>query len=115
MVAIKGLAVVAVAGVAVIALAPRVAAEPGRENFQIEVRYDTARSALDNYLAFARLIERTCEAHGVRGLDARRRERACVRETLDRLVSGMDRAELAEVHDSRIGRRADSSRTLAVR
>lgn len=115
MVAIKGLAVAAIAGAAAIAVAPRSAAEPGREPFTIEARYDASRSALDNYIGFARLIQRACEAHGVRSLEAREQERACVLETLDRLVAGMDRAELAEVHEARIGRRADSSRTLAVR
>lgn len=115
MIAIRGLALAAVAGASAIALAPRTAAEPGHVSFSVEVRYDTARSALDNYLAFARQIERACEQHGVRGLDAYQRQQACVRDTMDRLVGRMDRADLNEVHELRFGRPADSSRMLAVR
>jgi len=115
MIAIKGLAVAAIAGASAIAFAPPVAADRDSASFTLEARYDAARTALDNYLAFARQIERACKQHGVRGLDVRKQELACARETMDRLVGRMDRAELAEIHDLRIGRPADSSRMLAVR
>jgi hypothetical protein len=115
MIAIRGLALAAVASASAIAFAPRAAAEPGLETFTINARYDTTRSALDNYLAFARQIERACRQHGVRGIDVRQQERDCARETMDRLVGRMDRAELSQIHDLRIGRPADSSRMLAVR
>ena len=115
MIAIRGLALAAVAGASAIAFAPRAAAEPGLETFTLNARYDTSRSALDNYLAFARQIERACKQHGVRGLDVREQEEDCARETMDQLVGRMDRAELNQVHDLRIGRPADSSRMLAVR
>ena len=98
MIAIKGLALAAVAGTSAIALAPRAAAQSDREMFTIEVRYDASRTALDNYIAFARQVER-----------------ACMRETMDKLVAGMDRAELGDIHALRFGRRADSSRQLAER
>ena len=45
----------------------------------------------------------------------REQERDCARETMDRLVGRMDRAELTALNDLRIGRPADSSRMLAVR
>lgn len=115
MIAIRGLALAAVAGALAIAFAPRAAAEPGRVSFTLEARYDATRSALDNYLAFARQIERACKQHGVRGLDVREKERDCARETMDRLVGRMDRADLTALNDLRIGRPADSSRMLAVR
>lgn len=115
MIAIRGLALAAVAGASAIAFAPRTTAEPDRETFTLEIRYDATRPALDNYLAFARQIEKACELSGARGLDIRTREQACARETMDQLVARMGRTELAGIHDLRIGRHADSSRTLAVR
>jgi hypothetical protein len=115
MIAIRGLALAAVAGASAVAFAPPVAATPDSASLTIEARYDATRTALDNYLAFGRQIARACRQHGVRGLDVREHERACARETMDRLVSRMDRAELDDVHDFRIGRPADSSRMLAVR
>ena len=115
MIAIRGLALAAVAGASAIAFAPPVAAGRGSASFTLEARYDATRTPLDNYLAFARQIERACKQHGVRGLDGREQEEDCARETMDRLVGRMDRAELNQVHDLRIGRRADSSRMLAVR
>jgi hypothetical protein len=115
MIAIRGLAFAAVAGALAIAFAPRAAAEPGRVSFTLEARHVATRSAFDNDLGFARRIERACKQHGVRVLDVRKQERACARETMDRLVGRMDRADLAASHDFRIGRPADSSRMLAVR
>ncbi len=115
MIAIRGLALAAIAGASAIALAPPAAAEPRRETFTLEVRYDATRSALDNYLAFARQIERACDQHGMRGLDVRKQERTCAHDTMDQLIGRMDRAELGEIHDLRFGRRADSSRMFAVR
>jgi len=114
MIAIRGLALAAVAGALAIAFAPRAAAESGHVSFTLEERHDATRTALDNYLAFARHIERTCKQHGVRGPGVGEQERSCARETMDRL-GRMDRAGLAAINDLRIGRPADSSRMLAVR
>ena len=58
MIAIRGLALAAVAGASAIAFAPPVAAGRDSASFMIEARYDATRTALDNYLAFARQIER---------------------------------------------------------
>ena len=115
MFAIRGCALAAVAGTSAIAFGPPVAAGRDSASFMIEARYDETRTALDNYLAFARQIERACRQHGVRGLEVREQERDCARETMDRLVGRMDRAELTALNDLRIGRPADSSRMLAVR
>jgi len=115
MIAIRGLALAAVAGASAIAFAPPVAAGRDSASFMIEARYDATRTALDNYLDFARQIERACRQHGVRGLGVREQERDCARETMDRLVGRMDRADLTALNDLRIGRPADSSRMLAVR
>jgi len=115
MIAIRGLALAALAGASAIAVAPPVTADRDGASFTIKARYDATRTALDNYLAFARQIERACKQRGVRGLEVREQERACARETMDQLVGRMDRAELNDVHDLRIGRPADSSRMLAVR
>lgn len=115
MIAIRGLALAAVAGALAIAFAPRAAAEPGRASLGLEARHVATRSPLDNYLALARQIERACKHDGVRGLDMRKQERACARETMDRLVGRMDRAGLAAIHDFSIGRPADSFRMPVVR
>jgi hypothetical protein len=115
MIAIRGLALAAVTVALAIAFAPRAAAEPGRVSFTREARHDATRSALDNDLTFARHIERTCKQHGVRGPGVREQESTCARETMDRLVGRMDRADLAAINDLLIGRPADSSRMLAVR
>lgn len=115
MIAIRGLALAAVAGASAIAFASPVAAGRDSASFTLEARYDATRTPLDNYLAFARQIERACKEHGVRGLDVREQEEACARETMDQLVGRMDRAELNEVHDLRTGRPDDSSSMLAVR
>jgi hypothetical protein len=45
----------------------------------------------------------------------REQESTCARETMDRLVGRMDRADLAAINDLLIGCPADSSRMLAVR
>lgn len=115
MIAIRGLALAAVAGALAIAFAPRGAAEPGGASLALAAPYVATRSPLDNYLALARQIERACKHQGVRGLDVRKQERDCARETMDRLVGRMDRAGLAAIHDFSIGRPADSFRMLAVR
>ena len=115
MIAIRGLAVAAVLGVAAIAMAPRVGAEPGREKFALEFRYDSTRKPVDNYVAFARQIERACENPGRLGLAMRHHDVACVEDMLDHLIARMARAELADIHATRTGRRDDSSRTLAAR
>lgn len=115
MIAIKGLATLAVAGVAAIALAPRGAADPGRETFSLEFRYGAARPAVENYLAFIGQAERACAAPGMRALDLRRHAQACVDDVMDRLVAAMGRRELADLHQLRTGRPDDSSAMLAMR
>jgi hypothetical protein len=115
MIAIRGLAVAATLGVAAIAFAPRGAADPSRETFAVTFRYDAERSALDNYLAFARQAETACSAADMNTRGVRRIDRACVEGLLDEVVSGMTRTQLADLHAAKTGRRADSSRTLAAR
>jgi hypothetical protein len=114
MIAIRGIAAVAILGVAAIAAAPRAASDTAA-NFTLEFRFDTARSALDNYLAFARAAEDACSGQGPRRLDLRQLERACVEDVMERLVAAMGRSDLAAIHAQRLGRPDDSSRTLAVR
>ncbi len=115
MIAIKGLALAAVAGVSAIALAPRSAAGPDVEQFTIAFTYDAEKPALDNYLGFVREAERACAAGGSRGLDIRKHEQACVEDLIARLVEKMGRTDLAAVHQKRIGGHADSSRAYAAR
>jgi hypothetical protein len=115
MIAIRGLAVAAVAGVAAIAFSPRGAADPARETFAVGFRYDADKQALDNYLAFARQAERACDAPMLNTKGVRRTDRACVEGLLDGLVTRMGRPQLAEVHAQRTGLRVDSSRMLAAR
>jgi hypothetical protein len=115
MIAIKGLALAAIAGVSAIALAPRSVAGPDVEHFTIAFTYDAETSALDNYLGFLRLAERACVTGGTRGLDVRKHEQACVEDLIARLVEKMGRTDLAAVHEQRIGGHADSSRAYAAR
>ena len=58
MIAIRGLALAAVAGALAIAFAPRAAAESGHVSFTREERHDATRTALDNDLGFSRDIQR---------------------------------------------------------
>jgi len=115
MIAIRGLAALAVLGTTALAVSPRAASEPGRETFTLTFRYDAEKSPLDNYVAFARQAERACAAPGLRPLEQREHDRACVEDLLDRMVAGMGRADLAELHAIRTGRSGDSSRMLAAR
>lgn len=115
MIAIRGLACVAVLGAANVAFAPRMAADPGREGFTVAFRYDETKTPLDNYLAFARQAERACSGRGVRPLDQRARDRACAEALIAQMVSAMGRDDLANIHAIRIKRPNDSSRTFAVR
>lgn len=115
MIAIKGLALAAVLGAGAIAFAPRSIAGPDVETFTVAFTYDAEKSALDNYLGFVRAAERACASGNPRRLDMRKHERACVDDLIGRLVETMGRAELARVHDDRIGGRDDSSRALAAR
>lgn len=115
MIAIKGLATLAVAGVVAIALAPRGAADPGQETFSLEFRYDASRPAVENYLAFIKQAERACASPGMRALDLRRHEQACMEDVMDQLVAAMGRRELAAIHDLRTGRPDDSSGMVAMR
>ena len=101
-------------GCAAIALSPS-HADPARETFEIGFRYDAGKPALDNYMSFAREAERACSGPNGQRLIARRIDRACVEDLLDKVVSRMDRPQLAAIHDVRTGVRADSSRTLAAR
>ncbi len=115
MIAIRGLAAIAVAGCTAIALAPRGGADPARETISISFLYDADKPAMDNYLVFARQAERACSMTNGQRLSLRRVDRACVEDLLEKVVVGMDRPRLAEIHDVRTGARADSSRTLVAR
>jgi len=115
MIAIRGLAVLAVSGCAAIALAPQSGADPAREVFSVGFRYDADKTAIDNYLGFARQAERVCSVTDGQRLILRQIDRACVDDLLGKVVVRMDRPQLAEIHDIKTGVRADSSRTLAAR
>ena len=62
MIAIRGLALAAVAGASAIAFAPPIAAGRGSASFTLEARYDATRTPLDNYIAFARQIRRPADS-----------------------------------------------------
>ena len=115
MIAIRGLAAVAISACAAIALTPHSDADPARETFSIGFRYDDGKPAFDNYLAFARQAERACSVTNGQPLPLRRVDRACVAGLLDKVVARMNRPQLADIHDLRTGVRTDSSRSLAAR
>ena len=105
----------AISGCAAIALAPSSSADPARETFSVSFRYDAGKPAFDNYLTFMRQAERACTATNGQRMTARRVDRVCVEDLLDKVVARLDRPQLAAIHDLRTGVRADSSRTLAAR
>lgn len=109
------LAAAAVTGCTAIALAPHGDADPARETFTIGFRYHADKSALDNYLAFANQAARACRIPGGRGIEMGRVDRACAENLLEQVVTRMERPQLASIHETRTGVRADSSRTLAAR
>jgi hypothetical protein len=115
MIAIRGLAALAILGCSAIALAPHGAADPARETFSIAFRYDAGKPALDNYLSFARQAERVCSVTRGQRLVLRSVDRACVEDLLGKVVARMDRPQLAAIHDRITGVRIDSSRSLAAR
>lgn len=115
MLIMRVLAAVAVTGCAAIALAPHSDADPARVNFQISFRYDADKSALDNYLAFTSQAKRACRIPNGHGVDMGRVDQACAEDLLQQLVARMERPQLASIHATRTGVRADSSRTLAAR
>ncbi len=115
MIAIRGLAVAAIAGCAVIAVTPASRADAARETVSVGFRYDAGKPALDNYLAFVRQAERACTISNGQRLASRWIDRACVEDLLDKAVARMDRPQLAAIHDLRTGNHTDSSRTLAAR
>lgn len=96
MILMRVLAAAAVTGCTAIALAPYSDADPARVTFKIGFHYDADKSALDNYLAFTNQADRACRIPNGRGV-------------------GMERPQLASIHETRTGIRADSSRTLAAR
>jgi len=115
MIAIRGLAALAILGCSAIALAPRSDSDPVPETFSIAFRYDAGKPALDNYLSFARHAERVCSVTSGLRLVLRSVDRACVEDLLDKVVERMDRPQLAAIHDRITGVRIDSSRSLAAR
>ncbi len=82
MIAIRGLAVVAIFGCVAIALAPTSGADPARKDA----------------LSFARQAERACLATNAQKLVLRRPDRACAVDMYDKLVSRVDRPQLAAIH-----------------
>lgn len=115
MIAIRGLAAIAVLGTAALAFGTHAGAEPGRETFTVAFRHDATKTALDNYLAFVRKAERACAVPGLRSLDQRVRDRACAEALVEKTVIAMGRADLSDIHAIRTGRPGDSSRMLAAR
>ncbi len=119
MIAMKRLALAAVAGCAAIAaagqFAPVASAGPGQTTFTITFDYDAGKSGEQNYGAFMREARRVCITPGVRLLDVRRREEACIADSIDMFVRKLGRTDIAAIHFDRTGRLIDSSRTLAAR
>lgn len=119
MIAIKRLAAAAVLSCAAIAAAGRLSsnahADPGSTAFTIHFEYNADKPAEQNYGAFLRDARHACATPGVRFLDQRRREDACVADAVDTFVRKLGRTDIAAVHFDRTGRRIDSSRILAAR
>lgn len=115
MILMRVLAAAAVTGCTAIALAPHSDADPARVTFKIGFHYDADKSALDNYLAFTNQADRACRIPNGRGVDMGRVDRACAEDLLEQVVRRMERPQLASIHETRTGIRADSSRTLAAR
>jgi len=119
MIAIKRLAAAAVLGCAAIAAAGQFSsnahADPDGAAFTIKFDYKADRSADHNYGASLRDARRVCITPGVRFLDQRRREDACIADAVDTFVRKVGRTDIAAVHFDRTGRRIDSSRILAAR
>ena len=115
MIAIRGLAAVAVLGTAALALNPLANAGPDRDSVTVAFTYDAAKAPLDNYLAFTRQAERACAERAVRTLDQRVFDRACAEDLIAQMVVAMGRADLADIHAIRTGRPGDSSRMRAAR
>lgn len=119
MIAMKRLALAAVAGCAAIAaagqFAPLASAGPGQTTFTITFDYDAGKSGEHNYGAFMRDARRACASPGLRLLDVRRREEACIAEAVDTFVGKLGRTDIAAIHFDRTGRHIDPSRSLAAR
>ena len=119
MIAMKRLALAAVAGCAAIAAAgqftPGASAGPQHTTFTIGFDYDARKPAEQNYGAFLRQTRRACTTPGLRLLDMRRREDICVADAVDAFVRQVGRTDIAAIHFDRTGRRIDSSRILAAR
>jgi hypothetical protein len=119
MIAMKRLAIAAVAGCAAIAavgqFAPGASAGSQYATFTISFDYDSAKTAQQNYGAFLREARRACTTPGLRPLDLRRREDACIDDAVDAFVRQVGRTDIAAIHFDRTGRRIDSSRILAAR
>jgi hypothetical protein len=119
MIAMKHLAIAAVAGCAAIAaagqFAPGASAGPQHATFTISFDYDAGKPAEQTYAAFQREARRACTTPGLRPLDLRRREDDCVADAVDAFVRQVGRTDIAAVHFDRTGRRIDSSRILAAR
>lgn len=119
MIAMKRLALAAVAGCAAIAaagqFAPGASAGPQHTTFTITFDYDAAKPAEQNYGAFLRDARRACTTPGQRLLDMRRHEDACIADAVDSFVRKLGRTDIAAIHFDRTGRHIDSSRILAAR
>lgn len=119
MIAMKRLAIAAVAGCAAIAAAgqfvPGASAGSQHAPFTISFDYDSAKTARQNHAAFLREARRACTTPGLRPLDLRRREDTCISNAVDAFVRQIGRIDIAAIHFDRTGRRIDSSRILAAR
>lgn len=113
-VTMKVLALSAASLAAAIAFAPQGSASTTPGKFEIEYRFNRAKSAVENYAAFLRLAQDACNTDG-RLRTERAFEKECVETTMAKFVAAMGRTDLASIHADFIGHSVDSSRSLAAR
>jgi hypothetical protein len=99
---------------ATIAFAPQSSAGSTPGKFEIGFRFNRSKSALDNYNAFLRRAQEACNTDGRLRLE-RDFEKECIETTMGKFVAALGRTDLAAVHSDFMGRRVDSSRSLAAR
>jgi hypothetical protein len=101
--------------VAVMSGAGAATAEPVRETFSIEFRYNASVTVEENYSRFLRDVKNACTTPGPKPISMVMHERACVQDVMDQLIARMGRADLASVHFDRSGRYVDASRDFAAK
>jgi hypothetical protein len=91
------------------------AADPARETFSIEFRYNSAVTVEQNYARFLRDVRDACSTPGPKPIAMIVQEKTCVQDVMDQLVARLGRADLASVHLARTGRQIDASRDFAAK